>query len=99
MFIFRTRQEEMRSRNQRNPSNAYELNSNDTVNKIEIAQELSKISKDPSNPMSTEFCIYIHAAFIASILIMGNIRLESIKYDKCPLSFFFSHKFIGNNLF
>lgn len=70
----------MRSLNQKNQSNA--LNSNDTVNKNETAQKLPGTSKGSPNIMSTELCIYIYAAFMASILIIGNIRLKSIKYDE-----------------
>lgn len=72
----------MRTLNQRKQSNAQKLESNGT------AQELSDVSKDTSNILSTELCIYIHAAFMASILIIGNLRLKSIKQKKIIIVFF-----------
>lgn len=82
-FFFRTRQEEMRTFTLRNYSanvsdivklDAHNLKSNDTVPKT--IQTSLKPSKQSANVFSTEFCIYIHAAFVASILIIGNLRFD-----------------------
>lgn len=87
--LFRTKQEEMRASKK-----------NQTENKKELGAELSDTPTDSSNILSTELCIYIHAAFMASILIIGNLRFKSIKFNKNLVSFYFTlRQLIGIDCF
>lgn len=83
--FFRTKQEAMRAL-KTNQSEAIDNNMNNNNNSdsrqvfdglnIFDTKSMDSFKQEPSFILSTEMCIYIHGALIASIFIIGLMRLN-----------------------
>lgn len=72
----RTRQEEMRTARKNQSFNAIiaDVNGNTTSLNINSTETFKKESLNSSLVLSTDMCIYIYGALLASIFIIGLMR-------------------------